>query len=207
MMLIRFIMLSTTVAMMMAARPAMAIDVIGPIYTIKEPNALHEIQAKLKAKEASGELAKLQQEMVDKTKKTVAEPKPVAGLLRTQVARSWYLDPTYRLTNDIKDAFGNVLFKNGTTVNPLDFLGLRQNWLFFDATDTTQITRAKQLLKHYDGKLKLILVQGKPFELSKEWQLPVFFDQGGTLIRRFGIKAVPAILSQENKRLRVDEIQ
>jgi conjugal transfer pilus assembly protein TraW len=36
--------------------------------------------------------------------------------------------------------------------------------------------------------------------------VPVYFDQQGSLIRRFGIRQVPALVSQEGLRLRIDEV-
>jgi conjugal transfer pilus assembly protein TraW len=41
----------------------------------------------------------------------------------------------------------------------------------------------------------------------RAWKRPVFYDQGGTLIRRLGIRQVPAVVSQDGKRLRVDEVR
>ncbi len=36
--------------------------------------------------------------------------------------------------------------------------------------------------------------------------VPVYYDQQGTLTRRFGIRQVPALVSQEGSRLRIDEV-
>jgi len=35
----------------------------------------------------------------------------------------------------------------------------------------------------------------------------VFFDQQGLLVRRLGIRQVPALVTQEGKRLRIDELK
>jgi conjugal transfer pilus assembly protein TraW len=40
----------------------------------------------------------------------------------------------------------------------------------------------------------------------KAWRTPVYYDQQGVLTRRLGIKQVPAIVSQEGQRLRIDEL-
>ena len=40
----------------------------------------------------------------------------------------------------------------------------------------------------------------------KAWQTPVYYDQEGTLVRKLGITGVPAIVSQEGSRLRIDEV-
>jgi conjugal transfer pilus assembly protein TraW len=41
----------------------------------------------------------------------------------------------------------------------------------------------------------------------KAWRVPVYYDQQGLLTRRFGIAQVPALVSQEGARLRIDEIE
>ena len=40
----------------------------------------------------------------------------------------------------------------------------------------------------------------------KAWRTPVYYDQQGVLTRRLGIKQVPAIVSQEGRRIRIDEL-
>ena len=54
--------------------------------------------------------------------------------------------------------------------------------------------------------VKPILVGGSYLDLMKRWNKQVFYDQDGTLVRKFGITAVPAIVSQEGRRLRIDEV-
>ena len=83
---------------------------------------------------------------------------------------------------------------------------LSKHLLFFDARDPGQVTRARELIEHYQGKVKPILVGGSYLDLMKRWNKPVFYDQDGTLVRKFGIVAVPAIVSQEGQRLRIDEV-
>ena len=40
----------------------------------------------------------------------------------------------------------------------------------------------------------------------RAWNKPVYYDQDGVLVRKLGITAVPAIVSQEGARLRIDEV-
>jgi conjugal transfer pilus assembly protein TraW len=55
--------------------------------------------------------------------------------------------------------------------------------------------------------VKPILVGGEPLKLMREWKREVFYDQGGALTRRFTIIQSPAVVSQEGKKLRVDEFR
>ena len=66
---------------------------------------------------------------------------------------------------------------------------------------------ARTLIDHYGGKVKPILVAGSYLDLMKAWQLSVYFDQQGVLTRKFGITQVPALVSQEGMRLRIDELR
>lgn len=78
--------------------------------------------------------------------------------------------------------------------------------LFFDARDPRQVQRARELIDTYQGRVKPILVGGSYLDLMKAWNRQVFYDQEGALVRKLGITAVPAIVSQEGNRLRIDEV-
>ena len=55
--------------------------------------------------------------------------------------------------------------------------------------------------------VKPILIGGAPLKLMREWKREVFFDQGGVLSRKFLLQQVPAVVTQDGKRLRVDEVR
>jgi conjugal transfer pilus assembly protein TraW len=179
---------------------------IGPTYPVAEKNLLDVIMARLRAKEASGELKRHEQEARDRAAYAVNNPRPVDGLRRAQVARTFYFDPTFTLQSNVVDSTGAVLFPAGTRKNPLEVVSLSKHLLFFDARDPGQVTRARELIERYQGKVKPILVGGSYLDLMKRWNKPVFYDQEGALVRKFGIAAVPAIVSQEGQRLRIDEV-
>lgn len=179
---------------------------IGPTYPVLEKNLLDVIMARLRAKEASGELRHHEQEARDRAAYAVNNPKPVDGLRRAQVARTSYFDPSFTLQSNVVDSKGAVLFPAGTRKNPLEVVSLSKHLLFFDARDPGQVAKARELIEHYQGKVKPILVGGSYLDLMKRWNKPVFYDQEGVLVRKFGIAAVPAIVSQEGQRLRIDEV-
>ena len=95
----------------------------------------------------------------------------------------------------------------GTTKNPLEVVSLSKHLLFFDGRDAQQVRDARALIDHYGGKVKPILVAGSYLDLMKAWQLSVYFDQQGVLTTKFGITQVPALVSQEGPRLRIDEFK
>ena len=69
-----------------------------------------------------------------------------------------------------------------------------------------QVGRARQLIALYQGRVKPILVGGSYLDLMQSWHVPVYYDQQGLLTHRLGITQVPALVSQEGLRLRIDEL-
>ena len=187
-----------------AAR-AQDLGVIGPVYPIAEPSLLEVILSKLRQAEATGVLARLQRDTQAKVKRGIEQPAPIARITKTTKARSFYYDPSIVVPYAIADADGKVIVAPGTKVNPLDTVSLSKALLFIDARDAAQVGRARGILDERGGKVKVILTGGSYLELMRRWKRAVFFDQEGTLTDKLGIRHVPAIVSQEGKRLRIDE--
>jgi conjugal transfer pilus assembly protein TraW len=179
---------------------------IGPTYAITEIDLLDQIASRLQKKRESGELARIEEDAKRRAIGAVQSPPPVAGLYAATVARTHYFDPTFTLQKNVLDAAGNVIFPAGFRKNPLEVVSMSKHLIFFDARDRRQVVLAQQLLTLYGGKVKPILTGGSYMDLMKSWRIPVYYDQGGLLTRRLGIAAVPAIVSQEGPRLRIDEM-
>ncbi len=180
---------------------------IGPTYEISETHLLDVIRQRLRAKEQSGELAQLIKAAQARGIASVEQPTPVPGLRSTESARTFYVDPTWALDRNILDAQGRLMFAAGTRKNPLEVVSMSKHLLFFDGRDRQQVARAWALIKQSSKPLKPILTAGSYLDLMKSWRVPVYYDQQGLLVRRFGIQQVPALVSQEGLRLRVDELQ
>ena len=190
-----------------AIATAQDLGVIGPVYSIAEPSLLEVILAKLREAEASGALSRLQREAQANAKRMVEHPPAVATVRKTTQPRSFYYDPTLLVPYPVTDADGTVIAPPGTQVNPLDTVSLSKHLVFFDARDAEQLARARQLLERYEGKVKLILTGGSHLDLSRKWKQPIYYDQQGTLTEKLRIRQVPAVVSQEGRRLRIDEIR
>ena len=182
------------------------LGVVGPTYDIAEADLLEVIQSRLGRMEKSGDLARKQGEYRDRVVGAIEKPKPVPGLKATAAKRTYFIDPTWTLDRDIRGADGAILFARGLKVNPLDHVSLREKLVFFDGRDRRQVSFARQLLRNQDRAVKPIWVAGEPLNLMRDWKRQVFYDLGGTLVRRLGIHQVPAVVTQDGKRLRVDEV-
>lgn len=179
---------------------------IGPVYPVREPDMLEWIEKRVAAKVASGEVQRYQQQQAEKIERKLTNPEPLQSVSKAVKARTLYYDPTFVVNENVTDERGQILVAAGTTINPLERVGLSRPLIFFDARDQAQVAFAKRFLDKRAGLAKPILVGGSYFDLMKLWQTPVYFDQQSALIRRFGIKHVPAIVVQEGKRLRIDEV-
>ena len=194
----------------------------GVTSEIKEEGFLAMITRKLK----SVDMTSVQKNMQQLAEGRVNEPTPVRGITKTKIARSFTFDPTYTLQEDIHLPCGKLLHKAGTKVNPLDHMELARKMIFIDARDEAQAKWLKNQIElrrkefaakekdrdqKVEGKdekeeLVIILVAGRPFELQESLDKVVYFDQNGELTSRVGIKQVPAIVTQENKLLRIEEV-
>ncbi|MBY0501645.1 MAG: type-F conjugative transfer system protein TraW [Alphaproteobacteria bacterium] len=185
----------------------------GVIFPIEEEDPIQLIQQKLKVLKENGEMERHNRILQKKTIAAVKRPKPVEGITRATESRIFYYDPSYIVKEDMTDHQGRVFIKKGTKINPLETVSLSQNLLFFDGDDREQVSWAQNFLsakksegKHQKEAVKLILIKGAPLSLSEEFKIPVYFDQGGLLIKKLGIQYVPAFVTQEDLRLRIEEV-
>lgn len=187
------------------ATPALARDYgqQGAVWPIVEPDLLARIHARLTRLEKSGETARLNEELKRRTIARVNRPEPVAGVGPASATRSWRFDPTITVERNIADDKGRVIIAAGTRVNPLDTVPLRAPLVFLDGDDPAQLAWATR--RFPATRAKLILVRGAPLELMKARQRRFYFDQGGSLVKHFGIRAVPATVEQQGRVLLITE--
>jgi conjugal transfer pilus assembly protein TraW len=187
------------------ATPALARDYgqQGAVWPIVEPDLLAQIHARLTRLEKTGETARLNEELKRRTIARVNRPEPVAGVGAASATRSWRFDPTITVERNIADDKGRVIIAAGTRVNPLDTVPLRAPLVFLDSDDPAQLAWATR--RFGPTRAKLILVRGAPLDLMKARQRRFYFDQGGSLVKHFGIRAVPATVEQQGRVLVVTE--
>ncbi len=179
---------------------------LGKVYEITEQDFIEYITARVKAEEASGEIAKKKAIFTEKVKRAAGEPDPVEGLLATNEERTFYYDPSVTTEYNVTDNNGQIVVPAGTTVNPLKLMSFTKSLVFFDARERAQKEFVARLYEQEKGKVKLILTGGAPAILMKELNTRVYFDQRGWLVKRLGITHVPAIVSQEGDVLKIHEV-
>lgn len=194
-----------TIMLMCLALPvpvwAKDLGTFGRTVEISESDLLQDIQTYV----ASPQFAIRQQDFVRRAQARVQTPKPVVGIHKTQKPRTFYFDPSLTITRDLSDQKGEVFAHAGTKINPLEkvfFKGL----LFFDGEDGMQVDWVRDQIQQSQVGAKLVLTRGNPAQLSETLGQPVFFDQSGRLVGKFGIKQVPATVVQDASRLKIKEI-
>lgn len=184
---------------------AQDLGVRGPLFEIEEPSLFEVIAEKYRALEASGEAARMKEQLRERTLAQVHRPKPVEGIGRTEEPRSWLFDPSITLARDIVLPDGQLLGRRGERINPLDYTPMVQSLLFFDGDDEDQRAWARDLTLD-DPLINPILVNGPVIDLSRDWKRQLFFDQGGMLTTRFGITQVPARVTRDGDHLLIEEV-
>jgi conjugal transfer pilus assembly protein TraW len=175
----------------------------GAVFPVVEEDLLSVIQQRLLALQASGAIDRANRRLAARTEARVRRPARVPGIAAATSTRRWTIDPTIIVARDLRDARGSVIVSAGSRVNPLDTVPLRQKLVFLDGDDPQQLAWARAHTTALSAKL--ILVGGSPFDLMKAEQRRFYFDQAGTLTRHFSIRAVPALVEQQGRMLRVTE--
>ncbi len=177
----------------------------GEMYPIAEQDMLTTIQTRLKAMEASGEMAREQDAFKQRVTENTLRPKPVEGLTLAQENTTHYIDPSLTVSEDLTDHQGRVFARRGQVINPLDTVPFSDTLYFIDADNPQQVAWMKA---QKPGTLtyRVILVNGDIREATRALDTRIYFDQDGTLSRKFALKAIPArvTLSEDRRRLRVD---
>jgi conjugal transfer pilus assembly protein TraW len=173
----------------------------GNTYQIQEEDLIEYIKTKLQEMD----MEKWQNDFKEKSLKTANRPKPTI-LSYAKESRTYYYDPSITLKKDYADDKGKVFATKGTKINPLDTVSLSNNLIFIDGENKNQVEWALEQSKKFNGKVKIILTNGAIIDLMNETKTRLYFDQNSFLTSKFKIKNIPAIILQENKLLRIEEV-
>ena len=186
------------------AFPASSKDlgVRGATWPVAEPDLLAQIEARLLELERSGALARLEEEARANARRKLEEPDPLPGIAPATRERSRLWDPAITVARDIRAADGALIAAAGMRVNPLERMTLARDLLFVDGRREAEIAWA---LSH-DRPAKIVLLAGRPLNLMRQHRRPFFFDQGGRLAARLGLRFTPSVVEQAGTRLRITEI-
>ncbi len=175
----------------------------GETFAIAETDLLEQIRAKLDKLQANGAIAQHQKIIQQKTIAAINRPNRVQGLTATIVPRIFLYNPAILVPRDLMDHKGQVFAKKGTIINPLTSHPLTKPIILIDGDDQAQVDWS---LKSNPANSKIVLVNGAPLKLASLYQRTFYFDQSGRIVKKFGIKQIPARVTQQDLMLQVEEI-
>lgn len=178
------------------------LGVYGTIYQITEPDLATVIKKKLSDLEKDGTIERLKQEGKQRIINHIEHPDPIPGISTATQAKTWLIDPTFTEQHSVV-ALNHTLIPKGFSYNPLQYGNLQHKYLFADGRDPRQVTIATQFLAA-DVTNRVVLTGGSYADLSRKTHRQVYYDQGGALTSRLGIDTVPAILSQDGMRIKIE---
>lgn len=188
------------VVVMLSGVHAKDFGVHGTTYPVSEESLLEHLQHQLSA--LPPETLQLKQlEVQERVKQSVLSPTPVSGVHKATTYRRTTVDPSITLDKDILDHHGTLIAAKGSRYNPLTTMQLKDSLLIFDGADSEQVKWAEG----QGDYTKWILIKGRPFDVMKQHDRDVYFDQGGAICRHFKIAAVPAIVRQNGQLLEIEE--
>jgi conjugal transfer pilus assembly protein TraW len=181
---------------------AKSLGTFGETFPVAEMSFLKFIEMRLKTLMNNSGLANIQNQWADDVRRYANRPSAL-NLNKATHTYHFFYEPSLVLTRDIRDADGQLIYAKGTLVNALQKLPLyKPQWLFLDADDVKQLAYAQSLLAQH-ADLKVILTHGEIEKTSHFLDREIFFDQGGRLTQKLGIKEVPAYVTRKGDKLRI----
>ena len=178
---------------------------LGTTFPIEEVDLLKAISARLHGMQANGDLARAQQALKDRTIAGVMRPHPVDGITSASEARSFTYDPSIEFDHDVRDRRDPVHGRLVARFNPLAMLPFNETFVFFDGDRKAEMDF---VLARYRARpdVKLVMTKGAPFEAMKTWHQRFYFDQGGLLTAKLGVRHTPTVVARDGDVLRLNEI-
>ncbi|MGD0235586.1 MAG: hypothetical protein ABSC55_13755 [Syntrophorhabdales bacterium] len=184
--------------------PAKDLGVFGAVYGIAEKDALTEIEEKA----ARADLKRMvnKDELTKKLKHYTPEDlKAVKDLPAAKKERTFLVDMTYTLEEDIADDRGNVVYRKGYTFNPLDYVVYPRSLVILNGAKREQVVWFMASPFNRDLSVKVLITDGSYAEISKVLKRPVFYASQA-VIGVFQIRALPSVVWQKGRLMEVREI-
>lgn len=174
----------------------------GNLYAIAEPDAAQEIETKM----ASVDWTKVfDPERLRKSADAV-RPKGIRNLPRAKMNNIFLVDMTYILDHDIPDGKGGILYPEGFSFNPLDYIKYPFTLVVIDGSDREQVQWFIKSPYGSDPTVKLVITAGSAFTLADQINREVTYAPG-LLLDRFKLKAVPSVIRQLEAMMQIREVR
>ncbi|HOS60095.1 MAG TPA: hypothetical protein PK661_08355 [Syntrophorhabdaceae bacterium] len=177
------------------------LGVFGKTYNIVEPDALEEI--KKQATKVDWKKAINKNKILNSAKSFKL---PDLKKIRTaKKERTFTVDMTYTLNFDITDAGGNIIYPRGYRFNPLDHINYNKTLVIINAAVPKQIEWLASSSYAKEINTMVLITDGSYYDIMKRLKRPVYYANT-TLLERFQVVAVPAVVRQYGNTMQVKEI-
>lgn len=175
----------------------------GQVFPVVEEDIRQWIMKRLHAMQDNGELLRHQKEIEQRVAKHIIRPTPLQ-LPTTKKPKTFRIDPSVVVSNDVWTPEGVLLAKKGMTMNPFNHVTFSKTLFFFNADDAKQVTWAR---KHYSdyGQVKFILTSGDIREAAIRFGR-IYFDLNGLITSQLHVTHVPSVVNQDGLFWKVVEI-
>ncbi len=196
-------MLGMVISVMLAVTP---LGTYGNTYSIKEKDAMVEIEEKIK----KVDVEKIRKELEAKMRNY--KPSDLVSLPQASKSFTYLVDMTYTLDTDIPKVGADgkmqgILYPKGYSFNPLEYMPADPPPLvIFNGTNTKEREWVKKKLKENDpiiNKSMFLATQGDFIKLANEFKRPVYYLKE-IMAERLQLKNTISIVYREKNRMRVD---
>jgi conjugal transfer pilus assembly protein TraW len=187
---------------LLLAQAAVCADLgnIGATYPVVERDALAEIEERAKAVDWGKAFdPKRTRERIQNYRPGEMEALPAA-----KKDRVFQVDVSYTLDFDIPDGRGGILYPRGFSFNPLAHVFLPNVLVVIDGGDERQIEWFKASSYAKDYRVMLLLCGGSYTRVMEKLKRPAFYADS-RIVKRFQLKAVPAVIIQKGTVMEVRE--
>lgn len=191
------------IALVLLAAPAWGIvknlGVVGETYPVVEPDIILEMKQKMANQERLSS-AMLRNRLRD------YKPVDLQELPKATKDNQKIVDMTYTLPADLLDAEGKVIYPQGFTFNPLDYVTFRRGLVILNGNDRDQLHWFEESPYYENHQAMLLITGGSAYDLISKLQRPVFYLTKD-IATRLRLTAVPAVVIQEQDQMQVFEFE
>lgn len=176
----------------------------GALFPIHEEDVLELIVRGFEGLEASGGLEEIKSDAQALVRDRVEHPKG-RFLPRAEVDRSFTVDLSVTVERDLADHQGRIFARAGTRINPMAYSRFSKRIVMIDGDDPDQVAFALKTGNELDTLI--VLTNGPSLGLMRRHGRRFWFDADGQMAKKFGISAVPSVVTRADPFMRVDEVR
>jgi len=172
---------------------------VGRVYAIAEKDCLNEIREKAKKLDWD----KIRKEGIEEVKKY--KPEDLVQLPKATQNKTFLVDMSYTLGNDIPDKDGKIIYPKGYRFNPLKYIDYPITLVIIDGNDNNQVDWFQDSKYAKDYRVRLLITDGYYVDLRQKLKRPVYYANR-LIVERLQLDRLPCIVNQKGVHMEVKEI-